>query len=738
MSDSGARGNVSQMQQLAGMRGLMAKPSGEIIETPIRANFREGLHILEYFSSTHGARKGLADTALKTADSGYLTRKLCDIAQSVIVGEHDCGSKRGILKRAIYKGEQIDVSIREQVFGRVAVNAVTDPKTGEVIVNGNEMISDEAAQRIEELGIEAVLVRSPLTSESRTGCSVLDYGMDMSTGKLVEEGLATGIIAAQSIGEPGTQLTMRTFHTGGIGTRAVVDTEYRALNGGTIKLSDCNEVAVQDEDGKDCFVSLKRNGELAIFSDDGKELEKTKVPYGGFIYAGDGDKVKRGSVLIKWDPHRTPILAEKPGTVQFVDIEIGETVREEDAGRGQKALVIVEHKGDLHPQLNIVDDEGNILDFHYLPAKARLEVTDGQKIDAGHMIARQPRSAAGSADIVGGLPRVTEIFEARKPKDPSVMAEISGIVEIHSDKRKGKMTIRIVSDSGIEKDHHVPNDKALLVHAGDFIQAGDPLTEGPQIPHDILRIKGEESLWQYMLDEVQNVYRAQGVPINDKHIELILSQMLRKVRVENPGDTHLLPHEIVDKFNFRQTNLNIADMVMVTDAGGTTLRVGELVTKEAAKEANAKAEAEGAETAKTKRARPASGRTLLLGITKASLSSESFLSGASFQESTKVLTEASLRGAEDELVGLKENVLLGHLIPAGTGFQKYQDIRVKTLVSPEEYEISEDEEAMIAEIEAEAAQMQSEGYTNPNAEGVEVEIRDVIVGESPAESTRES
>lgn len=522
MSDSGARGNVSQMQQLAGMRGLMAKPSGEIIETPIRANFREGLHILEYFSSTHGARKGLADTALKTADSGYLTRKLCDIAQSVIVGEHDCGSKRGILKRAIYKGEQIDVSIREQVFGRVSVHAVTDPKTGEVVVNANEMISDEAASRIEELGIEAVLVRSPLTSESRTGCSVLDYGMDMSTGKLVEEGLATGIIAAQSIGEPGTQLTMRTFHTGGIGTRAVVDTEYRALNGGTVRLSDCNEVAVKDDDGKDCFVSLKRNGEMAIISDDGKELEKTKVPYGGFLYAASGDKVKRGSILFKWDPHRTPILAEKPGKVQFVDIEIGETVREEDAGRGQKALVIVEHKGDLHPQLNIVDEQGNILDFHYLPAKARLEVTDGQAIEAGHMIARQPRSAAGSADIVGGLPRVTEIFEARKPKDPSVMAEISGIVEIHSDKRKGKMTIRIVSDSGIEKDHHVPNDKALLVHAGDFIQAGDPLTEGPQIPHDILRIKGEESLWQYMLDEVQNVYRAQGVPINDKHIELIL------------------------------------------------------------------------------------------------------------------------------------------------------------------------------------------------------------------------
>ncbi|MFG0246426.1 MAG: DNA-directed RNA polymerase subunit beta' [Phycisphaerales bacterium JB052] len=730
MSDSGARGNVSQMQQLAGMRGLMAKPSGEIIETPIRANFREGLHILEYFSSTHGARKGLADTALKTADSGYLTRKLCDVAQSIIVSEHDCGSRRGIMKRAIYKGEQIDVPLSDQIFGRVAVNPVLDPKSGEKIVEANEMISDEAAKHIEEIGIDAVLVRSPLTSESPTGCSVLDYGMDMSTGKLVEEGMAVGIIGAQSIGEPGTQLTMRTFHSGGIGTRAVVDTEYRALNNGTVEIRDCNEVEVKDEDGNDCSVTLKRNGELAILDSDGKELEKTKIPYGGFIYCKNGETVKRGSTLVKWDPHRTPILAEKSGRVEFVDIEIGETVREEDAGRGQKALVVIEHKGDLHPQINIVDEDGNILDFHYLPAKARLEVTDGEEIGAGHMVARQPRSAAGSADIVGGLPRVTEIFEARKPKDPAFMSEISGIVEILSDKRKGKMTIRVVSDSGIEKDHHVPNDKALLVHAGDYVQAGDPLTEGPLVPHDILKIRGEEALWQYMLDEVQNVYRAQGVPINDKHIEMVLSAMLRKVRVENPGDTELLPHEIVDKFTFRQTNNKIANMVRVTDAGSTPLRVGDLLEKDVVKEANAKAEAEGGEIAKTKRARPAAGRTLLLGITKAALSSDSFLSGASFQESTKVLTEASLRGAEDELVGLKENVLLGHLIPAGTGFRKYQDIRVKTLVSPEELEeyMSDEEFYEDAMDEAELAN-EDDTLSTP-----QVEVKDVMVGEGSPEA----
>ncbi|MCC6320214.1 MAG: DNA-directed RNA polymerase subunit beta' [Phycisphaerales bacterium] len=682
MSDSGARGNVSQLMQLAGMRGLMAKPSGEIIETPIRANFREGLHILEYFSSTHGARKGLADTALKTADSGYLTRKLCDVAQSVIISEHDCGSKRGVSKRAIYKGENVAVSLREQVIGRVSRNTIINPKTDELIVSENEVITPEAASKIEDLGMSEILVRSPLTSESRTGCSVLDYGFDMSTGKLVEPGMAVGIIAAQSIGEPGTQLTMRTFHTGGIGSREVLENEIRAGNAGKVELRDCNQVPVKDEEGHDVNVALKRNGEIAVLDAKGRELEKSKVPYGAYVLVKPGEEVKRGQQLVKWDAHRLAILAEKDGTVQYVDIEVGETVREEDAGQGKKALVVVEHKGEKHPQITIVDSTGNILDFHYLPAKARIEVPDGSPIKAGQMLARQPRGAGGSQDIVGGLPRVTEIFEARKPKDPAVMAEISGRVEIHSDKRKGKMTIRVISDSGIEKDHHVPQDRHLLVHTGDFVQAGDALIEGPMVPHDILRIKGEEALWTYMLDEVQNVYRAQGVSINDKHIEVILAQMLRKVRVENPGDTDLLPHDVVDKFEFRQKNLQIGEMVRVTEPGGTDLKIDELISKHDIREANAKAEAAGKEPAKAKKARPATGRTLLLGITKAALSSESFLSGASFQESTKVLTEASLRGAIDDLIGLKENVLLGHLIPAGTGFRAYQSIRVQQLAEP--------------------------------------------------------
>ena len=600
------------------------------------------------------------------------------------MGQVDCGSRRGIIKRAIYKGEQVDVALSEQIVGRICVNAIVNPITDEVIVAENSMITAEAAAKIEELNIDSVMVRSPLTTDSDSGCSVLDYGMDLSTGLLVEEGMAVGIIAAQSIGEPGTQLTMRTFHTGGVGTRSVSETEYRSLNAGTVDLRDCNSVTGKDEDGNDCLVSLKRNGELAILDEKGRELEKTKIPYGGYIYAAQGETVKRAQSLVKWDPHRTPILAEKGGKVQYVDLEMGETFREEDAGAGGKAKVVIEHKGDLHPQINIVDKDGNILDFHYLPAKARIEVADGQEIEAGEMVARQPRAAAGSQDIVGGLPRVTEIFEARKPKEPAFMSEISGRVELHAEKRKGKMTIKVISDSGIEKDHHVPADKALLVHTGDFVQAGDSLTEGPLVPHDILAIKGEEALWQYMLDEVQNVYRAQGVPINDKHIELILSQMLRKVRVENPGDTELLPHEVIDKVQFRRNNQVLARMVRVTDAGGTTLRAGELISLDVIKEANAKAEADGAEIAKAKRARPATGRTLLLGITKAALSSDSFLSGASFQESTKVLTEAALRGAEDHLIGLKENVLLGHLIPAGTGFHKHQSIRVRPLVAPPE------------------------------------------------------
>ena len=730
MSDSGARGNTSQMQQLAGMRGLMAKPSGEIIETPIRANFREGLNVLEYFSSTHGARKGLADTALKTADSGYLTRKLCDVAQSVIVNDHDCGTTRGISKRALYKGEEVDVPLRDQVVGRVSVNPIVNPVTDVTIVKANQMISAEAAQQIEDLGIDSVMVRSPLTCESDRGCCALCYGMDMSTSRMVEEGLAVGIIGAQSIGEPGTQLTMRTFHTGGVASNTLSETDLRATAAGIIEIRDCREVPVTNDDGDEILTALKRNGELLILDDRGRELEKYKVPYGAEIVVKPGDTVKRADQLVRWDPHRTPILAEKDGSVQFVDIELNETVREEDAGRGQTALVVIEHKGEKHPAINIVDAEGNILDFHYLPAKARIEVKDGDAIKAGQMLARQPRGTAGSQDITGGLPRVTEIFEARIPKEPSMMSRISGSVEILSDKRKGKMTIRVVSEAGLEEDHHVPQYKHLLVHSGDRVSAGDPLIDGPLNPHDILKIKGEDELYQYMLDEVQNVYRAQGVGINDKHIEVILSQMLRKVRIETAGDTDFLPHDVVDKIRFRKENQRLATMARVSDPGGTTLPLNALVTRAEMKEANAKAEAEGKEPAKAKRARPATGRTLLLGITKASLQSESFLSGASFQETTKVLTEASLKGAADTLVGLKENVLLGHLIPAGTGFRSYQSMSVRQLAEPPASPEA-DEDAMLAEA-AEAAEALGANPNEPKTT-LPVELGDALIG-SPSSS----
>ena len=696
MSKSGARGNISQMQQLAGMRGLMAKPSGEIIETPIRANFREGLNVLEYFSSTHGARKGLADTALKTADSGYLTRKLYDVAQAVVVTELDCGTKMGIPKRAIYKGEQIDVPLREAILGRTSRQTIRNPITDKLIVEENQLITSAVAAEIEALGIDSVRVRSSLTCETSRGVCARCYGMDMSTGQAVEVGLAVGTIAAQSIGEPGTQLTMRTFHTGGIAARGIVETSYRAGHSGMVELRDCNEVEVSMPSGT-VWLALKRNGELAVLDDKGRELEKYKVPYGASFNLRQGDKVKRGQVLVEWDPHRTPILAEKSGIVRFKDIIDGETIRiEATRGGGKSELIVIEHTGEKHPQVIIENKQGTILDFHHLPAKARIEVTEGQQIKIGQMLARQPKEVAGSADIVGGLPRVTEIFEARTPKDPAVTAEISGRVELYSDKRKGKMTIRVISDGEVEHDHHVPQGKHLLVHTADVVHAGDSLTEGPLIPHDILRIRGEEALYFYMLDEVQNVYRAQGVPISDKHIEIILRQMLGKVRIQSPGDTELLPNEVVDKFLFRERNEQIGSKLRIVEAGGTSLPVGALVNKEEVKEANALAEAEGEESAKTKRARPATAQTLLLGITKASLQAESFLSGASFQETTKVLTEAALRGAVDTLQGLKENVLLGHLIPAGTGFDPYLNMRVKKLVEPPVSEL-QDEQTMLAE-----------------------------------------
>jgi DNA-directed RNA polymerase subunit beta' len=683
MAVSGARGNVDQIRQLGGMRGLMAKPSGEIIETPIKSNFREGLSVLEYFSSTHGARKGLADTALKTADSGYLTRKLADVAQNVIIAQIECNTPNGVTKTTIYKGEQVEVELKDMIVGRTARDTIRNPITDETIVEENQIITNEIADKIKELKLESIRVRSPLTCESPRGVCARCYGVDMSTNNLVEEGLAVGIIAAQSIGEPGTQLTMRTFHTGGVATSAMAENEIKSNQGGTVVHHDVSAVEVKDEAGKR-LVALKRNGEISIVDAKGRELEKYKVPYGATIMVSDQEKVKPRQQLVIWDPHITPILAEKGGTVKYEDIEPGETARleEERRGSGDAKLVVIEHKGERHPRITIVDGDGKILDFHYLPAKARIEVTDGQKIQAGHLIARQPKESAGTMDITGGLPRVTEIFEARKPKDPAVLAEISGAIELRSEKRRGKMTILVKNETGMEKEHHVPQDKELQVHAGDYVEAGDPLIRGPIIPHDILRIKGEEALYQYLLTEVQNVYRSQGVKINDKHIEIILNQMMRKVKVDDPGDTKMLPGEVADKFKFRGANDAIAASVKIVDPGGTSFKENDVVTRAEYKEANEAAEAAGKEPAKNKKPKPARAKTLLLGITKASLQSESFISAASFQETTKVLTEAAMAGMVDTLLGLKENVILGHLIPAGTAFQPHLTLKIKHLAAP--------------------------------------------------------
>jgi len=709
MSDSGARGSVDQIQQLAGMRALMAKPSGEIIETPIKANFREGLTVLEYFSSTHGARKGLADTALKTANSGYLTRKLIDVAQNMIVIERDCQTLQGITKGVVSRGEQIDVPLSQLIIGRTARDNIRNPITDEMVVHENEVIDQKAAAKIEALGLDAIRIRSALTCDSPFGVCAKCYGWDMSTGKLAEEGSAVGIIAAQSIGEPGTQLTLRTFHTGGVASRAILEREQRATYAGKVQYRDINAVSIKRSGGTAEIVALKRNGEIAILDAKDRELDRFKVPYGAIVLVNDDRKVKGGAMLFQWDPHRTPILAEVAGLIRFVDIIEGETIGIEEERKGQLGRpVVIEHKGDKHPQIIIEDKDGKILDVHYLPAGARIEVNEGQSVQAGQLLAHQPRASGGTQDITGGLPRVTEVFEARKPKDPAAMAEISGRVELRSDKRKGKMTIIIRSESGMEKEHHVPRDRHLNVHTGDFAEAGDALTDGPLVPHDILRIKGEEALQRYLTIEIQNVYRSQNVNINDKHIEIICSQMMRKVEIESVGDSSFLPGQVVDKFVFRKENEKLTNSAKITNPGDAAdLVVGQVVDKKELVAINEKVELIGGTGATGRKPKPATAKTLLLGITKASLWSESFIAAASFQETTKVLTEASLAGKVDELHGLKENVILGHLIPAGTAFKPYLDIKVKHLVEaplPKEFEEAREvKEAKEAEAKADAA-----------------------------------
>jgi DNA-directed RNA polymerase subunit beta' len=661
MADSGARGSLEQIRQLAGMRGLMAKPSGRIIETPIKANFREGLKVLEYFSSTHGARKGLADTALKTADSGYLTRKLADVAQNVVVNEENCGTLNGITKSAVFRGEKVEVPLADLIKGRVALETIVDKKEGEVVVAGGEIISDDAGERIQDLGYDKIRVRSPLTCETPLGLCAKCYGMDLSKGQIVEEGLAVGIIGAQSIGEPGTQLTMRTFHIGGTAHKRVEESEFRSRSQGVVSL--INVRTATNEKGE--VIVLKREGEVAVLDakKSEKELERHTIPLGAILKVKDGQSVSVRQILVQWDPFNIPILAEQSGRVRYEDIVPGVTMKEEFEGVGSSKVrrrEIIEHKGDLHPQIIIEGDKGAILGAYHIPEQANIEVDEGQKIVAGTLLAKTAREITGTQDITGGLPRVTELFEARRPKNPAVISEIDGTVDI-GEKRRGKRTILVRSDTGMEKEHLVPQGKHLRVHKGTRVKAGDPLVDGPLVLHDILRINGEESLQQYLLREIQNVYRSQNVTIDDKHIEIIIAQMMRKVRLNNSGDTEFLPGSVVDKFILKSQNR------AVQEKGG----------------------------------RPASFAPLLLGITKASLQSPSFISAASFQETTKVLTEAALGGKVDQLLGLKENVILGHMIPAGTGFKAHFKTLVQKNVAPSVLKSLEEEAEREGEVSLE-------------------------------------
>jgi DNA-directed RNA polymerase subunit beta' len=649
MADSGARGSNAQIRQLAGMRGLMAKPSGEIIETPIVSNFREGLSVLQYFVSTHGARKGLADTALKTANSGYLTRRLVDVSQDVIVTEPDCETLDGLFVSALIEGGEIIEKMGDRILGRVALDDVIDPVNSEVLVKAGTEITEDLVKKIDDAGVDRVRIRSVLTCQSKKGICGLCYGRDLSRGRMVSDGEAVGVIAAQSIGEPGTQLTMRTFHIGGAASRRAEQSSLEAKTKGTVKFH--NVITVKNKEGY--LTVMNRNGEIAILDAQGREREKYPIVYGAKVVVKDGDAVEKGKLMAEWDPYSTPIVTEASGKIAFEDIEEGVTMQEQfDSVTGLSHKVVIESKSsDKRPKILIVDDKGNPIKIegsnrvarYMLPVGANLVITDGEQISAGDTIAKIHRETTKTKDITGGLPRVAELFEARKPKDASVISEIDGIVSFGKD-TKGKRKLIVTPEVGEPREYLIGKGRHLAVNEGDYIKAGEPLMDGPINPHDILRVLGEKPLAKYMVDEVQEVYRLQGVKINDKHIEVIVRNMLRKVKIKEVGDTSFLPGETTDKLTFEAENQK------VLQSGGAT----------------------------------ATAEPLLLGITKASLSTESFISAASFQETTKVLTEASIAGRVDYLRGLKENVIMGRLIPAGTGLAKYKHLQAEIHADAEE------------------------------------------------------
>ncbi|HKQ99408.1 MAG TPA: DNA-directed RNA polymerase subunit beta' [Pyrinomonadaceae bacterium] len=633
MSDSGARGSAQQIRQLAGMRGLMAKPSGEIIETPIRANFREGLNVLQYFISTHGARKGLADTALKTADSGYLTRRLVDVAQDVIISEPDCGTLRGISATAIVEGGEEIESLRDRIVGRTSLDDVIDPVEGRVIVETGEEIDEDLAAEIQRSGVQRVRIRSVLTCESRRGCCIKCYGRNLATGRPVDIGEAVGVIAAQSIGEPGTQLTMRTFHIGGT-ARLEESSKHEARVDGTIRYVELQTV----KNRKGEIIAMNRNGALTIIDERGREVARYQIVYGAHLHVPDGARVRQDQMLATWDPFTFAILTEVAGHVKFQDLKEGVTVDEEvDEVTGQSRMVVKDSPDEKkQPRLEIRSGSNKVLKTYQMPVRANLMVGDGDEVEPGDVIAKIPRETTKTKDITGGLPRVVELFEARKPAETAVMSEIDGTVKL-GPIAKGKRKLIIVGNDGEEREYDIPRGTHINVQEGDRVRAGEALMDGPLNPHDILRVLGMNRLQEYIVNEIQEVYRLQGVNINDKHIEVIVRQMLRWVKIKEVGDTEFLLDEQVDRFRFTDENAR------VTETGGE----------------------------------PAQAEPLLLGITKASLSTDSFISAASFQETTRVLTEAAISGRVDYLRGLKENVIMGRLIPAGTGMEFYRNVKVE-------------------------------------------------------------
>ena len=665
MADSGARGSAQQIRQLAGMRGLMAKPSGEIIETPITANFREGLTVLQYFISTHGARKGLADTALKTANSGYLTRRLVDVAQDAIIAEDDCGTLDGLTVTSLTEGGEVIEPIGDRILGRVALDDILDPITGEVLVEGNTEIDETLVRKVEDAGLEKVKIRSVLTCQSKRGICAKCYGRDLARGHIVNLGEAVGVIAAQSIGEPGTQLTMRTFHIGGTASRAAEQTSLEARYDGIVKYINLHTVV----NAEGYHIVMSRNGEIAVINEaDGRERERYGVVYGAKLKIGPEGQVKGGETLAEWDPYTMPILTEVGGRIKFGDIIEGVTMEEKlDDVTGLSRKEITETKdSDKRPRIAIKDtgEAGGTIGRYYLPVGAIINVTEDNIISAGDVIAKIPRETTKTKDITGGLPRVAELFEARKPKDFAVITEIDGKVTFGKDS-KGKRKIIVIPEIGEPKEYLIPKGKHISVHEGDYVRAGEPLMDGSSNPHDILRVLGVKELAKYLVDEVQEVYRLQGVKINDKHIEVIVRQMLRRVRIKEVGDTNLLVDDQVERWVFEEEN-------------NRALNDGK---------------------------RPATAEPLLLGITKASLSTESFISAASFQETTKVLTQAAIEGKIDALRGLKENVIMGRLIPAGTGAARYRNMRLRVAAEQEESEgevsvDSVDQNQQPAEVEA--------------------------------------